>query len=222
MNVSPIERLLPRPFTMAVTLIVVFAALSVILVGRAEAPPERQQFVAFPLAIEGWVGRTKKLEDRIVEVLNVEDYFLANFTNAQPQDFVNFYVAYYDSQRLGSASHSPRSCIPGGGWSIDRISTHGVEGLLDGETPLFVNRALISKGQVRQLVYYWFEQRGRQITSEYDAKWFLFWDGLTRNRTDGALLRLVTPIFGTEAEADQRLTRFLKAIYPNLSPYIPA
>ena len=78
-------------------------------------------------------------------------------------------------------------------------------------------------GSKRQLVYYWFEQRGRIITNEYLAKWYLFLDSLLLTRTDGALVRLVTPIPEgvDESEADKRLIEFLREFYQQLPEYIP-
>jgi EpsI family protein len=92
-----------------------------------------------------------------------------------------------------------------------------------GNDPLIVNRVLIRKGDYTQLVYYWFQQRGRNITNEYLVKWFLFWDALTRNRSDGALVRLTAFIGPGEnvADADSRLVNFTKAILPHLPEYIP-
>jgi EpsI family protein len=100
---------------------------------------------------------------------------------------VNLYIAYYNSQRKGEAVHSPRSCLPGGGWQMrdfgQRSELPGVP--VDGQ-PLRVNRTLIELGNQRELVYYWFQQRGRVIDNEFAVKWYLFWDALTRHRTDGA------------------------------------
>ena len=86
-----------------------------------------------------------------------------------------------------------------------------------------VNRALIQKGDNRQLVYYWFQQRGRVVTNEYLVKWYLFWDALTRNRTDGALVRLVTSVDprGNLDEADRQLSTFAATIADPLKDYIP-
>ena len=66
-------------------------------------------------------------------------------------------------------------------------------------------------------------QRGRHLTNEYLVKWYLFWDGLTRNRTDGALVRLVTPLGRNEPEsaADGRLSDFLRDTFPILNEYVP-
>jgi EpsI family protein len=60
--------------------------------------------------------------------------------------------------------------------------------------PLRVNRTVIALGESRQLVYYWFQQRGRVLTNEYLVKWYLFWDSLTRNRSDGSLVRLIVSL----------------------------
>ena len=86
-----------------------------------------------------------------------------------------------------------------------------------------VNRLLIQKGEDRQLVYYWFQQRGRVMTNEYLIKWYLFWDALTMNRSDGALVRLITPSPRGEdlATADQRMTGFLQRVVGRLPKYIP-
>jgi EpsI family protein len=86
-----------------------------------------------------------------------------------------------------------------------------------------VNRVIIQLGEQKQLVYYWFEQRGRSFTNEYLAKWYLFQDSLTMNRSDGALVRLVTsvPPNTDEALADKRLQNFLKDFYPDFPRYLP-
>ena len=79
------------------------------------------------------------------------------------------------------------------------------------------------QGESKQLVYYWFQQHGRTLTNEYLVKWYLFYDSLIMNRTDGALIRLVTSVGNTEdiEKADQRLQAFMKQLVPELQGYIP-
>ena len=65
---------------------------------------------------------------------------------------------------------------------------------------------MIQKGLEKQLVYYWFEGRGRHMTNDFAAKFHTVADSMTRGRTDGGLVRLITPIGeGGEAAADARL-----------------
>lgn len=184
---------------------------------RTEIIPERADFISYPLKLGTWNGKKDSIEKIYLDELRLDDYFIADFANDDGKA-VNLYLAYYESQRSGAAAHSPRSCIPGGGW---RIRSHSTIQLPESEK--FANRLLIRKGDYGQLVYYWFEQRGRNITNEYMVKWYLFWDSLTLGRTDGALVRLTTTLRPGEnvADADSRLIEFAKLANPTLSDYIP-
>ena len=88
---------------------------------------------------------------------------------------------------------------------------------------LTVNRAVIAHGDQRELMYYWFPQRGRDITSDYLLKWYLLWDAMTRDRTDGALVRLIVPLppGASVAAGDRQLTSFARVFAPLLTEYIP-
>ena len=116
-----------------------------------------------------------------------------------------------------------RSCIPGGGWEISTLSQRSVPGATVNGQPLVVNRTQTAKGDFKQLVYYWFQQRGRAIANEYFMKWYLFRDALLERRSDGALVRLMTPVLPGESleAADDRLTRFAYQVVPELPAYIP-
>ena len=88
---------------------------------------------------------------------------------------------------------------------------------------LQVNRAVIELGTQRQLVYYWFKQRDRELTNEYMVKWYIFVDALLRQRTDGALVRVITALQPGEdiAVADRRLGEFANAARVELGPFLP-
>ncbi len=185
--------------------------------------PERHQFVSFPDEIGSWQGTRSNMEPQFVSALTgMTDYIISDYKH-KGSDNINFYVAYYDTQKAGSSIHSPRTCLPGGGWVIKDLQTVALNEVDFRGTPLNVNRALIQYGEARQLVYYWFQQRGRNITNEYLAKWYLFWDSLTRNRTDGALIRVISPLGKNEdiTLADKRLTEFMSESNELLQDYIP-
>jgi EpsI family protein len=196
------------------------AALSYALPERVEAPPARKWFVDFPLAIGEWHGRQGRIEDIYLDALKLDDYLMADFVSGTGN--VNLYAAYYASQRQGESIHSPRSCIPGGGWRITQMSQVDVASGAAGN-PLRVNRAVIELGTQRQLVYYWFKQRDRELTNEYLVKWYIFVDALTRQRTDGALVRLVTALQPGEdiALADRRLGEFASTARAKLNAFLP-
>jgi len=215
-------RLLPRPFLAAGLLALITAGFAVALPQRVEATPARQDFPRFPLTLGEWQGKGNRIEQIYLNELKLDDYVIADF-RAPGKMPINFYAAYYASQKKGHSAHSPRTCMPGGGWQITSLTQHEIDGL---ETPagkLRVNRTVIQMGEHKQLVYYWFQQRGRYLTNEYLVKWYIFWDALTRNRTDGALVRLVMPVPANLdlAEADKQLGGFVKLVYPLLGAYVP-
>ncbi len=189
---------------------------------REDVNLTRKDFTEFPLKIDGWVGEKQILSQPILASLKLTDYIIADYQNKKGQ-VVNFYIAYYASQQAGAAAHSPRACIPGGGWKINSLETIPIKGMTIMGKPLFVNRLLIKKGDYAQLVYYWFEQRNRVVTNEFMVKWYLFWDALTRNRTDGSLIRLTTTLSPGEnlTKADALLQSFLKEVKPVMMNYIP-
>ena len=189
---------------------------------RDNVLPARNEFFEFPDKLGDWEGGKQKLQAQILESLKSDDYIISDYRNING-DMVNFYVAYYANQEAGSAAHSPRACIPGGGWKINDLQTIDVPEISMAGQPLLANRLLIKKGDYGQLVYYWFQQRDRIITNEYLVKWYLFWDALTKNRTDGALVRISTPV-GTGEDvknADERLRSFAAQVQPLMDKYIP-
>lgn len=215
-------RPLPTTFIAAASVLVGFVIIGVLTPRSQEQAPSHVSLSEFPLRFADFTGHTVPLEAVYLNQLKLDDYLLANFGDGKGQP-VNLYVAYYQSQRKGEAVHSPRSCLPGGGWQLRDFGQRSLDGLTIDGLPLRVNRTLIELGDQRQLVYYWFQQRGRVITNEVAVKWFLFWDALTRHRTDGALVRVIVsiPPASNEAVADQRLQQFVRLIAPSLSRFVP-
>jgi len=130
-------------------------------------------------------------------------------------------VAYYESQRKGATTHSPETCLPGSGWNFEESGTAHID-LGSGKT-MNVNRAFIEKSGSRQLIYFWFPQRDRILTNLVQVKIYSFWDALTRQRTDGALIRIITPVYPDEEEkdAEARLQTFARMIVPVTRDFIP-
>ena len=216
----------PRPITASLaggTVVLVAAAAAAVAVPqRSEIVPARSAFLDFPMVIGPWLGDRQTMEPIYVQALRFDDYVMADFKGPYPL-LVNMYVAWYNSQQSGRSVHSPSTCLPGGGWQIQTLTQVTVPGVQAAGRPLRVNRAVIALGDSRQLVYYWFQQRGRVLTNEYVVKWYLFWDSLTRRRSDGALVRLIVPIpdGAVEEQADRQLARFAADLAPVLEDYVP-
>jgi exosortase D (VPLPA-CTERM-specific) len=216
------QRTIPNPFIVALLLVGSAAAVALLLTKHESIVPDRKSFSEFPLSIGELRGRSDRIESIYLDQLHLDDYLLVDFV-ARDQKVVNLYAAYYAAQEPDQAAHSPRTCLPAGGWEVKEFGQRSLPSVPGPEGDLRVNRSVIQKGEYRQLVYYWFQQRGRNITYEYAVKWYLFIDALQRNRSDGALVRLTTPVAPGEdlAAADSRLTNFAKTIMPLLPDYIP-
>jgi exosortase D (VPLPA-CTERM-specific) len=206
------------PFYACLFLMYATVLIGLLISNRLEIVPERMRFVTFPVTIGEWQGRTSMLDPEIEHGLGLEDYILSDYAKLDGKT-VNLYVAYYATQRKGESPHSPLVCIPGSGWSIANLERTSFG--IGAEHPL--NRAIIERNGSKQLVYYWYEERGRRIASEYWSKWYLLFDAVTKDRSDGALVRLITPVLPGEPErdADDRLQSFMQDLLPNLSGYLP-
>ncbi|MEM6681572.1 MAG: VPLPA-CTERM-specific exosortase XrtD [Pseudomonadota bacterium] len=211
--------LVPALGATAVVLLTIFGLQAI--GGREEEIPDRRQLAQFPLYLEGWRAREQTLDPEVEQALKVDDYLLADYGQRQNQP-VNFYVAFYESQRKGASPHSPRVCIPGGGWEISNFSRAAMK-LPETKSTLPFNRLIISNNSDKLLVYYWFDQRGKKFANEYLMKAHLLKDAVTINRTDGALVRVTTPINAGEGleRADERLQSFIRTVTPYLPQYIP-
>jgi EpsI family protein len=86
-----------------------------------------------------------------------------------------------------------------------------------------VNRYVIAKGDERQVVLYWYWAHDRALASEYWAKFYLVADSIRLNRSDGSLVRVITPLPRGETveAAQQRLLSFTRNVVPQLDRYIP-
>ncbi|MFZ1625375.1 MAG: VPLPA-CTERM-specific exosortase XrtD [Gammaproteobacteria bacterium] len=214
----------PNRQVLAGTALLVVAAILALTVSRPPMKiPVHAPMQTFPMQIGDWEGRDVAVDQASLDTLQLSDMVSSVYMRRAESIPVGLWIAYYDSQTQGNSVHSPRACLPGGGWQIESLDDYTVPDVGPDGGSLRVNRAVIAMGEQRQLVYYWFAQRGRNITNEFAAKWYIFRDGLLMNRSDGALVRVTTYV-GDAAqlpEADARLQAFIHDIDPKLSYFIP-
>lgn len=216
-NKKPTELIISRPLLMAIPLLLIAVIFLYSVKARQEpALATNGALIDYPIRLGDWNGVHDSIDTLVAEKLGFTDYVMLNYTNLEHQP-INFYVAYYASQRKGLSPHSPKVCIPGGGWEIADFRRTQVD-----DIP--VNRALIRKGNQDQIVYYWFEERGVAVANEYLKKWMLFKDALFLNRTDGSLVRVTTPVLSHESmeDADQRARGFIRISHNQLSQLLPS
>lgn len=191
---------------------------------RTAIPPARKTFNLLPLYHQEWVGREGRLTEDILDNLKLSDYFIADYSHSLAKVPVNFYLAYYENQNKGATIHSPKSCIPGGGWEIKQFDTVRLEDVSHKLGRDFqVNRVVIQKGEARSIVYYWFQQQGRIVTNEFLNRGYIFLDAFLKGRSDGALIRVSAPWVNGSPEqvVDQSLEAFIMDFSPIIPPFLP-
>ena len=186
-----------------------------------------------PEKIGQWTGQDLPIGDDILAVLGKGEFLNRIYTSSQPMHVdqmgaptasnlpIGLFIGYFPSQRTGQSIHSPQNCLPGAGWTFD---SHRYVTLKDADGKSFrVGEYLISNGEIRQFVIYWYQAHGRSIPNEYVARAYMVADAIRTNRTDGALVRVITQIAPTETVADarKRAVRFTSLMAPMLPRFIP-
>ena len=210
-------RVLPVLFLLAGTAVLLHAR------NREEVLPPRRNLVTFPMQAGTWIGSDIPLPNDVLQVLGPGQFLNRIYQQTVGGPNVSFFIAYFPSQRAGDTIHSPKNCIPGAGWAPIESTRISISPSPSGAPAIQVNRYVIAKGLDRELVLYWYQAHGRVVASEYWAKVFLITDAVRTNRSDGALVRIITPIGESEptASAQARVVQFAGQVLSKLDAYIP-
>src|ERR1051325_3434272 len=185
-----------------------------------EAHVDRKHLQSFPEQLGAWQkSGDQMIDEPTMKVLRATDYLLRDFRRADGET-ANFYVGYYATQRNGATYHSPLNCLPGTGWTMRdgalvRVTPAG------GGKPFEANRYLVENGDDRQLLIYWYQGRGRAVASEYWGKIYTVLDSVERRRSDGAMVRVMVPFRGDEAQALRAAEVLSAQAAPHLSAFVP-
>jgi EpsI family protein len=183
--------------------------------------PAREPLAQFPTMITGWMSTDLPIDQETRDVLGDGDFLSRNYVRQGAPAPINLFIAYFPSQRTGSTIHSPKHCLPGAGWEFD--SSRYVD-LNDADGKAHhVGEYVISNGPMKDFVIYWYEAHGRSVANEYWGVVYQIIDVMRTNRTDGALVRIITPIMSDEGEsqAKARAEGFAVKLAPMLTRFIP-
>src|SRR5258708_6215922 len=123
---------------------------------RGETAPSYRPLAGFPPEIGGWrMARQGVIQPEVKDILRADDYITREY-RASAQQAANLFVAFFKSQRAGQTPHSPKNCLPGSGWVWTVADTIPVAIPGRAET-IMVNRYLVSKGESKSLVLYWYQ-----------------------------------------------------------------
>ena len=209
------------PRFVVATLLILGAAILLQARARSEIFPPRLPLKQFPEHLGDWTGSDVPIDKDVLEVLGPGDFLVRIYQSPQKTPYIDLFIAYFRSQRAGDTIHSPQHCLPGSGWAP--VENKRITLTMPGHEPFPANRYLIAKGDARQIVLYWFWAHDRGVASEYWAKFYLVADSIKMNRSDGALVRITSPMYPGETAdaAQQRIFPFASKVMPLLDSYIP-
>lgn len=191
--------------------------------GNSEQHLASEALSQFPGAIAGWIGNDQQIDRETLQVLGARDYVSRVYGRDKQTPPIELFIVYYPSQRTGAAIHSPQHCLPGAGWSFE--SSKYVE-LKDANGKAHrVGEYIIADENTKDFVIYWYQSHGRSVANEYRAEYYLIADAIRMNRTDGALVRIITPISASSGDgasaARIRAEAFAAQLWPTLPRFIP-
>jgi EpsI family protein len=205
------------------TVLLVAQLAGVFAVSRREAVPLARPLAEFPRQVGEWTAVEEGVVDKeTMDVLRADDILTRTYVDAAGGRGANLFVAFFKSQRTGQAPHSPKNCLPGAGWMPSKSDIRAIP--IPGRAePIRVNRYVVSRGDDKSLVLYWYQTRDRVVASEYRAKFYLIADAIRTNRTDTALVRVVVPVTGDDPEkATTTAEQFVQAFFTALRQYLPS
>ncbi len=205
------------------------ALLSVLVVGgifinwferRGEAEVSRKPLSELTMKLGDWrqKGSEIRFGEQTESVLRVSDYTMREYLSADNR-IANIYVGYYASQRTGATYHSPQNCLPGAGWVMREPEIIEITSP-NGKT-FKANRYRIENGVYDEIMIYWYQGRGRIEQSEYSDKLNTIFDSVTRRRSDGAMVRVMTSVGNDEKSATQAAVDLSGQLADKLSEYVP-
>jgi EpsI family protein len=209
---APSHRLLLAACFMAAT------ATYLRAVTPADVVPSADRLSALPLMLDDWRGRDDgRLDSATEAVLQADAYLLRTYWRGPIP--VSLFVAYYATQRSGHTIHSPLNCLPGTGWEWTERARQRVA--IDPDAGIEINRNIARRHEQQALVYYWYQSRGRAVASDFHNKFLLVYDALRLHRSDGALVRVTTPLLPGDQRASEEISSFIRALYPALTQHLP-
>jgi len=194
--------------------------------GDVDNVPISEPLSKMPMSYGLWTARDIPLTDDTLEVLGKGDFLNRIYTVEPPAGSavpppISLFIGYFASQRTGQTMHSPQNCLPGAGWTFESQKYTTIQDI-NGKN-YKVGEYVIGNGDVKQFVIYWYQAHGRSIPNEYVAKGYMVADAIRMNRTDGALVRVITQVmpYETLETAEARAVQFTRQMAPDLPRFIP-
>jgi EpsI family protein len=163
-----------------------------------------------PESIDGYRSEAFRMSPEAARILGSDTTLTRLYSDGRRE--LEFFLGFFKDQQKNSQIHSPKHCYPGSGWDIIRED----EVRLKLEEDILPARSiLISDGNSKRLVIYWFNINGRFTNNEFGLKWQQLKSSLMGRPGAAAFLRfsvILQP--GREEEAREQLVRLAGKLQP--------
>lgn len=167
------------------------------------------------------LSNSSQSSSEVLELLGVDDYIQYNYVDRE-RNRINLYAGFYGAVGVTGSYHSPKNCLPGGGWGIESVEIINLKTPLASGKHATVSEMIIRNGSDYQVVLYWYQNRGRIIASEYWEKVYLVIDAIFQGRRDGTFVRIMTVAReGEVTEAKKRSRDFAEKVMDILTEHLP-
>jgi len=181
--------------------------------------PLAKPFGDFPPTHNGWrmVGQST-LSENVMKVLMPSEYLSRRYADENGAT-VDMYLSFFDGGPDSGRIHSPKHCVAGAGWT--ELSSQRAVMNLGGENVNLV-KSIYAKGSIREVIYYWFDMRGKTMSDEYALKLAEITGSMFHRRRDQSFMRISVQCDGETKLAEIQIEAFLRVFYPMIRNYLPS
>ena len=204
----------------AMILLIVFGGFGTYLRSHQATPDHGPDFSLIPMETASLYASEHRFDEYAYQVLQADTTTLRMYQEPTG-DFYWLFIAYFSSQKYGSQIHSPKHCLPGGGYRIMSMEPYQIE-LDDGHT-IMINRLVIADQRRSELMFYWYETRSGVISNEFGLKFDLMKNSIMLLPTDAAICRVTFAMTYTSdiEAATAKTVNFIREFYPAIKAALP-
>lgn len=206
-----------KRFFVAVYLLLVAGGLYIHL-HRDLSVPINKPLDRFPVSVNQWrMTGESRLSEEVQSVLKATDVLLREYVNTRGEE-VTLYIGYHAGGKGSGEIHSPKHCLPGGGWHelSSRRTTIDAAG-----ARLNLVRAVYQKGESSELFMYWFQVRDKSISEEFSLKAAQIVNSALHRRRDASFIRISVPFESDEKKAAAVAQQFVRDFFPTITGFLP-
>lgn len=205
-----------KAYWIAVSLIVVIGAYVLFLRQHRGPVTEPPDFREIPRTVGSWQGEEQILKEWEYEVLQADQSVYIRYVHPTGR-IIWLFIGYFQNQKYGAQIHSPKNCLPGGGWRIAAQKRYRLSDTNGSSAGVPVTYLHISNEREQDVVLYWFATRGGEIANELQLKFDLLVSTLLYRPTSAAFIRFHTAVTNGDAERSRvELESFAKRLLPSI------